>query len=145
LWLGRPRETLAAEIISHVKSEPDSWVQTQSVAVAVVDSILQESGLLVRPGMAPVVYASSCDFLGHRVPHFVVMTEYGPVTVLVLMHERLHATERFESDGYRGMLVPVRGGTIAVVSHSDIAIEKTTSDVMRGFEVMSNRANSEGQ
>jgi Protein of unknown function (DUF3379) len=142
LWVSRPSETLAAEVIRHIEHEPESWVQTQPVSVAAVDSILQENGLVLRPvmGLAPVVYASRCDFRGHRVAHLVVTTESGPVTLMVLPHERVRVAERFESDGYRGVLVPVRGGSIALVSHSDIALEKTTREVMRGIEVVSNRA-----
>jgi Protein of unknown function (DUF3379) len=111
------------------------------VSVVAVDSVLEESGFVVRPvmGLAPVVYARSCDFRGHRVAHFVVLTESGPVTVLVLTHERVRVVERFESDGYRGVLVPVQGGSIALVSHSDIALERATSEVMRGLEVVSKR------
>jgi uncharacterized protein DUF3379 len=87
----------------------------------------------------PVVYARNCNFRGHLLTHLVVTTEFGPVTVLVLTHERLRVIERFESDGYRGVLVPMQGGSIAVVSHSDIALEKATSEVLHGFEVVSSR------
>jgi Protein of unknown function (DUF3379) len=141
LWASRPPETLAAELIRHAQGEPESWVQTQPVSVVAVDSVLEESGFVVRPvmGLAPVVYARSCDFRGHRVAHFVVLTESGPVTVLVLTHERVRVVERFESDGYRGVLVPVQGGSIALVSPSDIALERATSEVMRGLEIVSKR------
>jgi Protein of unknown function (DUF3379) len=144
LWVSRPPETLAAEIIRHAQGEPESWVQTQPVSVVAVDSVLsvlEDSGFVVRPvmGLAPVVYARNCDFRGHRVAHLVVLTESGPVTVLVLTHERVRVVERFESDGYRGVLVPVHGGSIALVSHSDIALGRATSEVMRGLEVVSKR------
>jgi hypothetical protein len=141
LWASRPPATLAAELIRHAQGEPESWVQTQPVSVMAVDSVLEESGFGVRPvmGLAPVVYARSCDFRGHRVAHFVVLTESGPVTVMVLTHERVRVVEWFESDGYRGVLVPVRGGSVALVSHSDIALERATSEVMRGLELVSKR------
>jgi Protein of unknown function (DUF3379) len=143
LWVSRPPATLAAEVVNHIEQEPESWVQTRPVSVAAVDSILPEnSGFVLSAVMAlaPVVYASRCDFRGHRVAHFVVMTESGPVTLMVLSHERVRVAERFESDGYWGILVPVSGGSIALVSHSDIALEKTMSEVMRGIDVVSNRS-----
>jgi hypothetical protein len=86
-----------------------------------------------------MVYARSCDFRGHRVAHFVVRTQSGPVTVMVLMRERVRAIEHFESGGYRGVLVPLQGGSIAVVGRSDIALERTASEVVRGLELVSSR------
>ena len=38
-------------------------------------------------GAGLVSYANSCVFRGHHVPHLVVQTEAGPVTVMVLVHE----------------------------------------------------------
>ena len=139
LWVSRSPETLATELIRHARGEPQSWMQTQPVSVVAVDSVLERSGFGVRSvmGLAPVVYARICDFRGHRVAHFVVLTKSGPVTVMVLTHERVRVVEWFESDGYRGVLVPVEGGSIALVSHSDIALERMTSEVMRGLEVVS--------
>jgi hypothetical protein len=50
------------------------------------------------------------------VPHLVVQTDAGPVTVMVLTHELPRAPMRFDEHGYRGMIVPVVGhGSIAVL------------------------------
>jgi hypothetical protein len=63
-----------------------------------------------------VSYASSCSFRGHTVPHLVVQTELGPVTVMVLTHETIRSAMRFNEQGYRGVIIPVRGhGSLAVL------------------------------
>ena len=82
LWVSRPHEALASEVIHHIEGEPGSWSQTQPVAASVLDQILRKGGVAIRPGMASVVvYASDCDFQGYPMPHLVVRTGYGPVTV----------------------------------------------------------------
>ena len=62
-------------------------------------------------------YAQSCQFRGHTVPHLVVQTAMGPVTVMVLPHDSVAKTVRFDEEGYRGVIVPVAGhGSLAVLA-----------------------------
>ncbi len=49
-------------------------------------------------------------------PHLVVQTASGPVTVMVLVHESVRHLMQFDEQGYRGTIVPVPGhGSIAVL------------------------------
>ena len=67
--------------------------------------------------MSRVSYAQSCFFRNHDVPHLVVQTEQGPVTVMVLAHENLKKAEHFNEQGYRGMIVPMPGhGSVAIIT-----------------------------
>ena len=134
LWLSRPAESLADEIVTHVKGEPDSWHQTQPVSADQLEAVLHKSGVKLGQGMQPVVYASSCWFRGHFVPHFVVMTKDGPVTVMVLMNEKVQAAQRFNEDGYSGLLVPVRTGSVAVLSRTPMPLEQPASNVVKALQ-----------
>jgi len=50
------------------------------------------------------------------VPHLVVQTPSGPVTVMVLVHEAAGVPAQFDEQGYRGTIVPMPGhGSIAVL------------------------------
>jgi hypothetical protein len=63
-----------------------------------------------------VSYANSCLFRGYLVPHLVVQSASGPVTVMVLVHESVPAPVRFDEQGYRGMILPMPGhGSVAVL------------------------------
>lgn len=137
LWLSQPRDTLAAEVIDHIEQEPDSWSRTEQVSAAALAMILRETEVELRPGMAPVVYASRCDFLGHRVPHLVILTEAGPVTVMILTHERVTGTERFQADHYWGLLVPAGVGSVAVVSHIEMSLEEPARSVVHALQAAS--------
>ncbi len=79
--------------------------------------VLRNSHLRLAGGAGIVSYASSCQFRGHRVPHLVIQTESGPVTVMVLVHEPVAAPVNFDEQGYRGVIVPVAGhGSLAVLT-----------------------------
>jgi len=120
LWVAAPGASVAADVVTHMAGEPDAWRRTD---VPVPDSELQEvlrnTHLRLAAGSAVVSYASSCEFRGHHVPHLVIQTESGPVTVMVLVHERVQKPVQFDEQGYRGVIVPVAGhGSIAVLTHA---------------------------
>ena len=86
-----------------------------------------------------VSYANSCGFHGHHVPHLVVQTGAGPVTVMVLVHEPARSKMRFDDHGYRGVIVPIPGhGSIAVLERGPAAdikdVEAVAARVVRALE-----------
>ena len=116
VWLSLPQPSLAAAVVAHMAGEPEAWQRTEAVAQPELAGVLKDSKLRLKPDAGVVSYASSCAFRGHRVPHLVVQTAKGPVTVMVLVHESARQVTPFDSEGYRGTIVPVPGhGSIAVL------------------------------
>jgi hypothetical protein len=120
LWLSAPGPSLAADVVTHMREEPQAWRRTDvPVPGSKLQDVLRDSHLRLATGAGAgmVSYANSCLFRGHRVPHLVMQTEAGPVTVMVLVHERASKPVRFDEQGYRGVIVPVAGhGSIAVLT-----------------------------
>ena len=133
LWLSHPPESLAAEIITHVEGEPNSWQKTEPLSAEKLEALLHKTGVNLGPGMLPVVYASSCWFRGHYVPHVVVTTQDGPVTVLILQHEKVNAPQQFNEDGFSGLLVPATNGSVAVLSRTPMNLDKPAAAVVRAL------------
>lgn len=119
VWLTLPQQSLAAAVVAHMAGEPGAWQRTDvAVANSELEDVLKDSKLRLKPDAGIVSYASSCSFRGHRVPHLVVQTPSGPVTVMVLVHEAVRKPTQFDTEGYRGTIVPVPGhGSIAVLMH----------------------------
>jgi len=117
VWLTLPQRSLAAAVVAHMAGEPDAWQLTDvPVPDADLNEVLKDSKLRLKPAAGVVSYASSCSFRGHKVPHLVVQTQSGPVTVMVLVHEAVRNRKQFDEQGYRGTIVPVPGhGSIAVL------------------------------
>jgi Protein of unknown function (DUF3379) len=116
VWLTLPERSLAAAVVAHMAGEPEAWQRTAAVANSELDNVLKDSRLRLKPDAGIVSYAASCSFRGHRVPHLVVQTPSGPVTVMVLVHESVRKPMAFEDEGYRGTIVPIPGhGSIAVL------------------------------
>ena len=117
VWLTLPQRTLAADVVAHMAGEPEAWRRTDvAVPDLELDAVLKDSKLRLKSGPGIVSYAASCSFRGHTVPHLVVQTPTGPVTVMVLVHEAVRKPAQFDEQGYRGTIVPVPGhGSIAVL------------------------------
>jgi hypothetical protein len=100
-----------------------------------LSGVLDESHLRLADGAGIVSYANSCGFRGHQVPHLVIQTASGPVTVMVLVHESVAKPVQFAEQGYRGVIVPVAGhGSLAVLTRGPAAdiksVESTAARVL---------------
>ena len=112
-----PRYALATALVGHVADEPNSWAVTDtSLPDEAVAYALKRSGVALDPGGPRISYAQSCTFRGYRVPHLVVQTDHGPITVMALRHEHVSRAISIDEDGYRGIVVPDGQGALAVIS-----------------------------
>jgi hypothetical protein len=135
VWLLTGRESFAEQIVEHVQGEPKSLTQTSaSLSSAELEKVLSRSGVRLKPGAAHVSYAMSCWFRGHFVPHLVVQTDAGPVTVLVMPKERpLSNAERIDEAGFAGVVLPAPRGVLVVLGQ-DVAVEGVAASVASALE-----------
>jgi hypothetical protein len=134
LWLSYPEPTLAAEVIGHVVSEPDAQKKGLPLAAGAIAEVLEPSHVQLRPGMGTVTFAMRCVFEGHVVPHLVVRTEDGPVTVLLLAHRKVAAAARIEADGYSAVVLPAPRGSIAIVGRNLPRIDAIAQQVFDSID-----------
>jgi hypothetical protein len=133
LWLAVPGPSLAADVVTHMAGEPDAWRQTDlPVPESDLSGALRDSHLRLNPSAGVVSYARSCSFRGRSVPHLVVQTAAGPVTVMVLVHEPVKNEVQFAEKGYRGVIVPVPGhGSLAVLTRGGTSDPKSSEEIAR--------------
>jgi hypothetical protein len=107
----QPRDALASAVVDHLSKEPDSWSKIQPIPRSALELVLARSGVrLDQVESGSVVYANSCFLRGRHMPHLVVSTPTGPVTVIVLRGESVPERVEFEEGRYAGVLLPVPGG-----------------------------------
>jgi hypothetical protein len=135
LWVGGPRDSLADDLLEHLDHEPEALVATKRPEEeAVLGKVLERGGIRLRPEAPLVSYASSCRFRGHTVPHLVVQTTGGPVTVMVLRHERPASPVSFVDQGHAGRIVPTGPGSIAVIGADGADLQEVTARVLAAVE-----------
>jgi Protein of unknown function (DUF3379) len=119
-WTLRPQPSLAAGVVGHVMLESDSWSDTAPMTAAASGPVLSAAGVAIDPTDTTVTYARICLFHGHWVPHLVIRTAGGPVTIMVMPQEHVTAQQSFRQNGYSGVLVPgPAGGALAVIAQGE--------------------------
>lgn len=134
LWVAGPRESLAHEVVEHMSHEPDAMITVNPADPSHVEEVLERGRIRLRPGIGTVSYASTCPFRGEKVPHLVVQTGLGPVTVMVLRNEKVAAPVRFDEQGYSGTIMPAGPGSIAVIGTAHANLETVTERVLEAVE-----------
>jgi hypothetical protein len=131
VFVAQPGEALAAQVVAHVAhgDEPLDWSRLQPVPGAAVAYALRRAGVRLDAHAGDVVYAQACWFRNHVVPHFVVRSPRGDVTVLLLTAERSWKKRRFAQDGLTGIIVPAQRGSIAVLAQGDADVEAIARQV----------------
>lgn len=137
IWALRPGDTLASEIATHVEYESASWSSDHPVPSTQVADILAKAGVALDMGSEKVVYARDCRFRGHVVPHLVVTTSRGPVTVLVLPHEKVAQRTTFHEDGMSGVIAPAPRGSIAILALGSESIDAVAKEIQQSVHWLS--------
>jgi ferric-dicitrate binding protein FerR (iron transport regulator) len=130
IWLISPRESLAAEVVAHLHHEPGTMVATAArVNPAELDEVLLRAGVRLKTGSQKVSLARTCVFREATIPHLVVQTQEGPITVLVLPHEQVDSPQSFNEEGYAGTILPSGRGSIAIVANSSAAVQQAAAEL----------------
>lgn len=134
LLVGAPRASIAREVFGHVLHEPGAMDTTAPLAPGALAGVLDPEGVRLRPDIGDVTFAARCVFDGRVVPHLVVRTQAGPVTVLMLRHRTISKPMRIDEQGYEGIVLPAPRGSIAVVGQgvADLdAVAKKVFDAVK--------------
>jgi hypothetical protein len=131
VWLLVPSETLAHQVVVHVEGEPQSWLASEQVSAAGIQQVLRRSGVQLDLTSERIVYARSCWFRGHYVPHLVLQTARGPATVMLLRHEPVTRREAFNEAGMTGIIVPAQPGSIALLTRGGADLNALAGEMQR--------------
>jgi hypothetical protein len=135
IWIASSRDTLAADVIVHVQEEPDAMVATDNrVTPAELDDVLRRAGVRLKSGTQTVSIARTCEFRNTTIPHLVVQTREGPITVLVLANEPVKSARSFDEQGYAGTILPSGRGAIAIIANTRTALDEAAAQVAASVE-----------
>jgi len=130
LWVSAPRASLAEDIVKHMSHEPGVMVMSSAPEDASrVQRVMERGGIRLRPDAGMVSYAQTCRFRGEKVPHLVVQTDSGPVSVMVLRDEKVTAPVKFAEQGYVGTILPAGPGSVAVIGPTGADLQQVAARV----------------
>ena len=109
-------DDIVAHVLEHLDHEPGLLDQllmpdTQEDMQQLFASV----GAQLNEPVEGMKYAGICDIEGQDGLHIVMQQDNQPVTIIVMPGQQLAAAKAFEKSGYKGELVPVKGGLVAVI------------------------------
>lgn len=120
VWLGDADGPLPAGVIAHVKEEAGIMrVSSERVGAQKVSATLSFDNMEVVEELGNVTHAGLCPFRGRLIPHLVVEIDGQPVSVMFLASEQVKRIEQVHDSDYHGIIVPVEGGSMAIVSERE--------------------------
>lgn len=143
MWGALPSHSLAADVVSHVVSETIDEPLVAQVDESTVRSVMEAAGLRLDPIDPSIVFMRTCFIRGRLVPHFMVRTTDGVAMVMILPHEQVKAVERFEGNGYKGVLIPAaQKGSIALLSRANVDLDRYAGEIRHAVHPLAERSGS---
>lgn len=123
--------SLAEEVLAHLDHEPGALRVTDA---AVSDDLLARAvpaslGVFDR-GDALITYAQPCVINGKDVPHLVIQGQHGPVTILLMPHEKVSEATPIDGISVKGVILPVGKGSIAIIGDREELLKPIQEDIV---------------
>jgi len=132
VWLSLPQEALASAVLGHVDHEREAWLASETpVAREVLEAVLDAGKASMPQSTGLVTFARTCPIRGKPVPHLVIQGQQGPIMLLLMPEEPVPAPVPLERPGYTGIIVPVSGGSIALVGVAGEPVRETAEEISR--------------
>ncbi len=110
--------SLNSEIVAHVLNELETLDPTRPpISADAVQNLLANHGLRLYADIDSIVLARTCLFRDHLVAHLIVLTETGPVTLLLLPELTVPDAMAIDHGQMIGRILPIGRGSAAIVGH----------------------------
>ncbi len=98
---------------------------------------MERSGIHLDPINPSIVFVRTCFLRRRLVPHFVVRTEHGDATVMIMPHEYVKKPERFDGNGYKGVIVSDEDkGSVILLSRQEVDLDRYAGEIRRAVHML---------
>lgn len=123
--------TLEEQVLAHLDGEPSSYrVTNVPVADDRLANVVPADVATMNHDAGLITYAMSCSINGKDVPHLVIQGEKGPITILLMPHEKVAGTTELEGENIHGFIIQVGDGSIAIVGGKEETLDRVQQSVM---------------
>ncbi len=108
---------LEQAILARMASEPDALLATEEVETETLQRVLRKVGWDLDRQFGQVRFGHVCTVGGRDSAHLVLKGSQGPITLMLIARQPLQQVRDIEGDSLTGVVVPIEGGNLAVVTH----------------------------
>lgn len=127
--------SLAAEVLAHLDHEPRALRVTDTpVSERRLTRVVREEVATFDEDFPLITYAKSCVINGKTIPHLVIQGERGPITILLMPDEKIDGAVELDGRGVNGVILPVRGGSVAIIGEREEQLNPIEERVVDSVE-----------
>ncbi len=124
-------------VLHHINDESKHLSEDHQVDMQKLAGVLGAIGGKAQEPFGKVRYASNCPIRKQEGAHVIVEGKQGPVTVLVMPGEHIKSRKAISDKRFRGFIVPVEHGSIAIVGEKDEDISVLEGHVLSSLKLVS--------
>lgn len=130
------RPALADAVVEHLYHEPELLLPSElEVDPARLREVLARVGGSLSGDIGHITHAGLCPINGKLAAHLVVTGKHGPVAVIVMPGHGIQTVTRVSDDSFRGSIVPVGRGSVAIIGMGDEELDELAERVQAGFQL----------
>ena len=123
--------SLEQQVLAHLDHEQAALLPSATpVSDTQLIGAVPENIATLGHGAGLITYAQSCSINGKDVPHLVIQGEHGPITILLMPHEKVSAASTFDGVGIQGVIIPVGDGSVAIIGDREEQLEDVKKNVL---------------
>lgn len=128
-WNYWQQDSLSRAVLAHLDEEPIALASHGAIPVARINEIAQPMQTRIDDSLGTVSFARICPIHDTKGVHLVVEGNKGPVTVLILPHEKVGRKMVVRNRRYEGVILPRAIGSIAIVGYRGEPIDAVEARV----------------
>ena len=122
---------LEEQLLAHVDYESGALLAKRTpVSATQLTRVVPETIATMNHDAGLITYAMSCSINGKDVPHLVIQGEHGPITILLMPHEKIAEAVTIDGVNVQGIIVPVGDGSIEVIGSREEQLDKVKQNVL---------------
>lgn len=123
--------TLEEQVLAHVDHDPAALqASTTPVSDRSLARAIPVDLATMNHDVGLITYAQSCSINGKEVPHLVMQGVHGPITILLMPHEKIAAATILDGVNIKGVILPVGDGSIAIIGDREEQLDQVTENVV---------------
>jgi hypothetical protein len=131
MGIGVSYGTLEEQVLAHVDHEPSALVPSSTpVSDRRLSRAVPKDVATMNHDFGLITYAESCSINGKDVPHLVIQGAHGPVTILLMPHEKVAKATALDGVNIKGIILPVGDGSIAIIGDREEQLNQVKENVL---------------
>ena len=128
---GNGVSALAEQVLAHVDLEPGALrVSNTPVSDERLTRMVPGNIATMTHDAGLITYAQSCSINGKEVPHLVIQGVHGPITILLMPHEKVAEAMTLDGVNIKGIILPVGDGSIAIIGDRQEQLDEVRENVV---------------